>query len=351
MQQSRRPESGEVKFVSTDALGEIMSLWGYLMKNWQGLNDENFGLMFTLSNSIKEMEGSKPKLLPNLRQGDTIFVFSDYSGQHTASSFEVYSFLYVDINHCHMWFAERTKIREKYLPDGRRISFKNLNDKKRAKSLYPFLYASDNIPGLSITFVIDKRIESMFLKEGKLNTNSTELEKYNKWKNKTFEHLLRIVHLNCLIISGLSKEDQDVYWITDDDDIVANVSKLTDLTNIFGIILSNYLSHNLRHIRCGSAAATDDGSRTIEDFCAIPDLVAGALTEVLSKYKQQGIWISKDLIVPKPKSVSNKSTKIMNWLSDKQYSLKKLVCMIEPEENTTPLKSTWLKFIGTNDCG
>lgn len=199
--------------------------------------------------------------------------------------------------------------------------------------------------------MIDKQIESVFKTEGKIDTNSPELQKYHKWKNKTFEHLLRIVHFNCFCIAGLSKQNQDIYWITDDDDIVANASKLIELTDIFGHVLSSYVSHNLRHIRFGSTGITDDGSRKIEDFCAIPDLAAGALSELLSIYKKDGVGISNDLIVPIPKVISGKSLKILNWLSTQPQNLKRLTCMIEPIESSTTTKITWLKIIGTNNFG
>ena len=316
--------------------------------NWADLGNKELGLMNRLNDLILQMESRKPYSLPNLKLGDTIFVFSDYSGQHKESSFDVYSFLLVDINHCHIWFEERDKIRLKFLSDGRRLSFKNLNDKNRNKALYPFLYAANNIPSLIVSFAIDKKIESLFRKEGKLYTDDPELSKNKDWKSKTFENLLRIVHLNSLFVAGLSKENQDVYWISDDDNINANVEKLKELTNIFGNILSHYLSHDLRNIRCGSTGICDDGSKNIEDFCAIPDLVAGALSEMLSTYHRKGISLSSKLVVPPSESMSNKSKKIFNWLSDRSYSLKKLTYSISAIKDSTELEISLLKFIGSN---
>jgi hypothetical protein len=41
------------------------------------------------------------------------------------------------------WQIERLRIRQRYLPDGRRISFKGLNDVKKQQALIPFLEATD----------------------------------------------------------------------------------------------------------------------------------------------------------------------------------------------------------------
>lgn len=78
--------------------------------------------MNRLNDIIIEMEIRKPYSLPNLKLGDTIFV-----------------------------------------------SYKNLNDKNKKRALNPFLYASNNIPGIIVSFAVDKRIESLFRKMGGLN--------------------------------------------------------------------------------------------------------------------------------------------------------------------------------------
>lgn len=304
--------------------------------------------MNRLNDIIIEMEIRKPYSLPNFKLGDTIFVFSDYSGQHKESNFDVYSFMLVDINNCHVWFKERNKVRLKLLSDGRRLSYKNLNDKNKKRALNPFLYASNHIPGIIVSFAIDKKIESLFRKKDKINTDDPELNKYRDWKSKIFENLLRIVHFNSFLIAGLSKENQDVYWISDDDNINANVGKLTELTNIFANILSHYLSHNLRNLRCGSTGICDDGSKNIEDFCAIPDLVAGAISEMLSTYYKKGIPINSKYIVPPPQSISSKAKMIFNWLSEKNCNLKKLTFSIKAIKDSTELEITLLKFIGSN---
>jgi hypothetical protein len=101
-----------------------------------------------------------------------------------------------------------------------------------------------------------------------------------RWKPNVQERLLRVLHLSAFLLSGLSVPGQDVLWIIDEDDIAANVTKLTDLTELFARALSSYSSHTLGHIRCGTTATADDGGLALEDLTAIADLTTGALGEL-----------------------------------------------------------------------
>src|SRR5438876_1814427 len=72
--------------------------------------------------------------LPKLT-GSTIYVASDYSGQDKQSPFEVLSLLIVDLDNSHAWERQRRLVRYRFLKDGRRISFKALNDGQRRRAL------------------------------------------------------------------------------------------------------------------------------------------------------------------------------------------------------------------------
>ena len=91
---------------------------------------------------------------------------------------------------------------------------------------------------------------------------------------------MRVLHLSAFLLSGLSVPGQDVLWIIDEDDIAANVTMLTDLTELFVGLCSSYSSHPLGHIRCGTTATAGDAGLALEDLAAIVDLTTGALGEV-----------------------------------------------------------------------
>lgn len=311
---------------------------------WKPLDDPSFGLMYTFSQSIRNQENNDPNLLPDLRKGSTILVVSDYSGKHDTAFYQSLSFLFADTERCTVWEEERHRFRQRFLTDGRRMAFKNLNDKERKKALPYFLAAADSIPGLSTTVLIDKRIKSLFSESGEIDRSQPELGPYAHWRKTPFEKMLRIVHFISFFVAGLSRQNQDILWITDEDEIAANELRLRELTKIWGIVISNYLQHNLRHLRCGTTKS-DDGSRQLEDLASIPDLIAGTLTEVLTAQQNEGLMPTRiSLIVPPTRSLSSKAAEIMSWFANSSQPLKRLVYLIEPVEGSTSLGIGRLQF-------
>src|ERR1035437_3394111 len=80
--------------------------------------------------------------------GSHILVGSDYTGRQRDSDYLVYAFLLADADQSPTWPQAREAVRRQYLQDGRRMSFKGLNDGQRRRALVPFLNAGDLFHGL-----------------------------------------------------------------------------------------------------------------------------------------------------------------------------------------------------------
>ena len=160
---------------------------GSLLKN---LFDEKF------SSSIAHLKGGK-----------TVFVASDYSGMHKRSRFYVYSILLCDMENCSEWYLRNSLIRQRYLPDGRRMAFKSLNDKKRRKALVPFLENADYIPGICITFAIRKSKGSLF--KAIVYFTEQRLASYDGFKGEGSEGLPISLN-NCLAKARASSGDIEI---------------------------------------------------------------------------------------------------------------------------------------------
>jgi len=311
---------------------------------WKPLDDPSLGLMYTFSQSIRKLEINDPNFLPDLCKGSTILVVSDYSGEHDTASYQSLSFLFADLERCTTWEEMRHRLRQRFLTDGRRMAFKNLNDKERKEALPYFLAAADSIPGLSATLLIDKHIKSLFAESGEIDRSQPELATYAHWRKAPFEKLLRVVHFISFFIAGLSRQNQDVVWITDEDEIAANELRLRELTKIWGIVIRNYLRHNLRHLRCGTTKSADR-SRQLEDLASIPDLIAGTLTEVFTAQQNEGLMPTRNLlIVPPVRNLSSKAAEIMSWFANTSLPLKRLAYLIEPVEGSTNIGIGRLQF-------
>jgi hypothetical protein len=249
-----------------------------------------------------------------------------------------------DLEHCGSWEQKRASLRKAHLADGRRMSFKNLNDKHRQFVLCQFLEAANHIPGIIISFAIEKKIKSLFSRprEEKLDMTSDIYDPYRDWSPQTFERLLRAVHFISIFLSGLSRENQNVLWFTDEDEIAPNTQRLTQLTELFANISSHYLSHDLNHVRCGTTKS-DNGTRQLEDMVAIPDLVGGATAEVLTKMQDNGCLPRLGVLNFMP-PISEKSAHIYGWLNETDLPLKRIITLIAEGDKKGSLVTSFIDF-------
>lgn len=296
---------------------------------WQPLNRPEFGLINTISTLIHHLELSQPNLLTTVRLGPTLFLSSDFSGQHDLAKYESYSFLMADLIYLWLWEEMRLEVRSKCFSDKRRISFKGLNDAQKRNALIPFLRAANCIPGLSITLLVDKSIPSLLNPDGKLDMSHPEYKDYQHWRPHVFEKLLRVAHFTGMLIAGLSAPHQNLIWITDEDEIVPNEQRLVEACGVIEHIMNHYLTHELGRVQFGTTKS-DDGSLAIEDLAAIPDFVAGAMCDLAPTFARRVKGLS--FVVPKDSVDKEKVKIIMDWFADPIHTLKKLVVSLDYEE-------------------
>ena len=314
---------------------------------WNHLSNPILGPMLAVNNMMVSLETINPRALPNIRKGEMIFIGSDYSGEQKNSRYYAISIIFTVLENIDTWENERGKLREKYLPDGRRISYKNLGDKLRNRILIPFLSIANNIPGIIITILVDKQIESFFQEDENILEKSLMSNDSLHWKDNEFEKLMQVIHWCSFFLAGLSREGQNVLWITDEDAIIPNNERLYQTCEVFSRVSSHYLPHNLGHMRIGTTKS-DTGKRDIEDLIAIPDLVAGTLCHVLTEYWNYGGVPSSGLILPSLKNIPDKTKKIMNWFSDDRQLLKRLVICVNHNIKNNGLSFQLLKFHGVS---
>ena len=130
-----------------------------------------------------------------------------------------------------------------------------------------------------------------------------------------------IAHLGAVLIAGLSAPGQNVLWLTDNDDFVANDQRVINLTPLFAGIISCYMGHGLGHFRFGTMKC-DAGNLDIEDLASIPDLAAGAACEI----PLASTWGYQSAIkIPLRDHTSLKALKILHWMGQRRASLKRLI--------------------------
>jgi hypothetical protein len=286
--------------------------------------------------------------LPCFDHAQQLLIGSDYGGQHANSRYESLAFVVADAGALHPWFRARATLREQYLSDGRRMSFKSLNDWLRMEVLPEFLAAADLIPGLLLVVLFDKRIGTIFAPDEAHDADAPLRQQLSQWPARTQEKLLRICHVVALVVAGLTREFQNILWVTDQDDIAANVERHTLFVKIFGNISSHYLQHMLGHLRIATTAS-DTGSRDIEDFVSIADLAAGAVCHVLNAYGDAGISEVPGLVVPPPANMPQKTSWLLNWFSNDSTPLRRLVLSFDIIENSSRLRVRQIAFPGSSE--
>jgi hypothetical protein len=164
---------------------------------WFHENDAHLGVMNTLSATIANLERQHPGSIPNLRDLPTLLVGSDYGGFHQGAAFEVTSFVITNLESLSLWDQNRMHLRKRYLPEGRRMSYKALNDGRRRAALLPFLEAANQIPGLLLSIAIDKNLPTIFCSE---LAHSHPL--LDGWKPAPIERAMRTMHFASLLLRG-----------------------------------------------------------------------------------------------------------------------------------------------------
>jgi hypothetical protein len=214
--------------------------------------------------------------------GEMVFSASDFSGSHKTSRYHVYGFVLADPAESVEGFARINHVRKTFL-EGRRMSFKALNDAKRRQALVPFLQAAEELRGVCCVVAVTKRYQHMATSPSTLDRFATAGDLEGRWNNKAFETALRAVLLWSVLVSEVCRGQQYVTWVVDQDEIAANDLRHTDLLQLTGRV-SQYFIRRMMSELCVCTTASEGTDIRFEDFAAIPDLAAGAFCETVNNW-------------------------------------------------------------------
>ncbi|HSU55227.1 MAG TPA: hypothetical protein VLT36_14305 [Candidatus Dormibacteraeota bacterium] len=307
-------------------------------RNWRNVSVQP-GTVFA---SFNENLGSEATATPSFDGSSPILVASDYSGASNEEPYVVYSFLITTGKAWASWEETRLQLRKHTLPDDRRMSYKKLGDVYRRNLLKPLLSAADQMDGLAISLAISKAAPSIFPPEGPIDLNNPEFSAFRSWKRETLDKAFLVIQTIGILVAGIAKEGQDVLWFTDQDEVAANPAMLTALTRALAWVSSNYLQFSLGNLRCGTTAC-DNGTRQIEDFVCIPDLIAGALSEQFRSSAQLGISDDRVLWLSGA-GMKEKAQEILFPFGTRQERLKKHLLVIHPTPDGRHHKVSWFNF-------
>lgn len=276
--------------------------------------DEDAGFMKDVSEIIALETWKDPSLVPDLSIEETLFIFADYSLNR--GHYKTYSFLVLGRSDARFFNCARRELRTDLKVGNRRISFKGLNDRVKRRALPGFLSIAGDLQGFIVTFAVRSSILCMFAEEF-----LQVWPELRALKKTVLEEMLRIAHFGAQAVLIGFNPKQNIYWFTDNDDIVAN----EEHQQLFGKISEALIRKVLPREEIGTIAfgisSINDESLELEDYLAIPDLTAGAICEMLDSLCEKGEAITPRIALMPP-AMSKKSNLICGWIAETKNHLK-----------------------------
>lgn len=282
------------------------------MSNWQRWPNA------PLNGDFAGIEHPDRIVYPDLRDGTTFVLACDHSGEHASPEFRVLSFLLTTYKSVAEWDPLRVSVRKDHLPDGRRMSFKALNDALRINALSSFLCAASQLNGVLICFGVEK---------GFSLARQDFLPWQHDWTPDTLNKLFEICIFGGAMIDGLRGPGQNIHWISDDDSTVANDKAKNDAITLMGGLLHTYPGEYPDFDL--SIASRFDDERRAEDLVSIPDLAAGAYSETLTKIGKANMPTFGTVSSDATEFLQIKSLLINAWRMDKDKPLKHMDAVIQ----------------------
>lgn len=276
---------------------------------------------------------------PHPRESNHLLIASDYGGDHARSTHHIYCYLVVR-QIVPEWLSTIRAIRRSLLTNSRTMSYKRLDDPQRQEALVPFLAAAADVDGHLVAIAVDKRKKWLSTVPGFADDLRQTLGLKASWNPRSLEAMMRKVHFTALLLSIWSRPYTNVTWITDEDEFVANDERHDDALQAAARMSSFYFSHPMGVFQLNTTSQ-DAETKDYEDFCAIPDLAAGMLSEISTRLAKEGAWEDR-LRCVLDRSLPPKTDLIAKWFWDEDMRLRKTLVTIDVEGTRFGVRKVWM---------
>lgn len=299
---------------------------------WCRLGQPRFGLADRISDAIAAREWQEPDLLCDPRNSRDLLLACDFAGAHRRARYEAFGFLVAGIEQSAEWLERRIEVRRNFLPDGRRMAYKALSDGIKRRALEPFLAAATTLHGNLIIVLVSKKIPRLFCDPDETGLFPEFVVAKRGWSQKAFRRLLLVSSIGALLIGGLSAPEQNILWLTDQDEIAANEQKHNHAGHVIHHCITQYSPKSKGVLTFVTTECPFDNNRN-EDAVAIPDLAAGALVDVFSDFDARIGRGNQQIWLPIGKDIPGKARMILEWLSSRATKLRPLIVVLDQIDN------------------
>jgi hypothetical protein len=283
-----------------------------------------------LQSLITEFQDAYPEASTAIRQCGAVIIGSDIGGCHPQSRHLVMTFVLVACDSSFgAWRAECKELRAKYIPDGRRISFKGLNDALKRRALPPFLHASDQLNGVLVSVIVDKGIGQLFLRGSRQDLDADVREGIASWKAAAIEQALRLSHVVAILMAHFGSADQSGIWIADSDEAFANPERIKTFCTLCDNVICGYSRPNGGSALFGTPETLPFGA-TSEDLLSVADLAAGTIAEWIPSALESGLLGDLPTSMLRVQFEKGKVNYLLAWYSGDSKPLKRLTIIVRP---------------------
>jgi hypothetical protein len=261
-------------------------------RKWRHFPGQDLPVTTGISRTINGMDLLGKAELPDLRRSRPTRIASDYVGQDKRLKYRVTSFVIVDRPSLLNWAESTRAIRRRFLPNGEHISFKTLRHQATLRAIEPFLRSADRMEGILVAVAVDKNITSLFGPPPAAPHSGFDQLSGDEWDARTFEASMRTTHFVSMFLAGLVNPDQPLLWISDPDDMIANLKRSALFTGYWAQALLDHAGTPFHDVRFTTPKGIDD-PLLAEDLLALPDLAAAAVAESLTDLRVSGAMPSE----------------------------------------------------------
>jgi hypothetical protein len=217
------------------------------------LNQPDFKALNDLSKIFALLSFRYPLSFPDFSISPELFLFSDYAGTGR-DKFLLYSFLLTGSAELQAFDAHIKRWRQHHHIGSRRFEYKKLGDRLKLKLLPSFLAQADSVSAALFTFSIHTSINSIFGPRFDQTLFKRAIGLTGEVPAQVLEKMLRCSIFAAMIVNGLCSGDQNLTWISDNDDMVANDPLAIDLLPLVERVFEAMTAVPMRSLNFGEAS-------------------------------------------------------------------------------------------------
>lgn len=248
-------------------------------------------------------DGGKTRRIPNSRASPT-------------ANTETIAILLASFDEVMRWHhGDRREWRASLEHDERKMKYSQIRPGlEQLTPLTNFLRTASSMEGLLLTLTIPNTPRFVFTNREDSRVHP-DLTDYRHWKPKVFEQLVRFATFLGIGLSLITHPDQEVLWLSDNDDLIANENFRAQASRFVGCRISASLGHAVTPHLAPLELLTN--RLAAEDVLSIPDVAAGGMGEYLERCATE-FGSTANIWLPCPAAIQSKASEVACWfgLSD-----------------------------------